>query len=336
MSETYKLSPKENLMRMFDRELPEYLPQYDFWGWNCGLPMQTGKKSAAGYPIDEFGVEMATTEASMGGFMPAPGRIFLEDITKWRDVVKAPDISDWDWEKLAKDALKDKDTVNNPIVLHNGGYFMTLMNMMGMANGLCAMLEEPEEVYALFEYLNEYYIEKEKGLLKYFHGDIYQLADDTAAHNCPFISVQTYQELVKPFAKREAELALDAGLKIGMHDCGKAESFIPDWLDIGVQLWEPAQTTNDLAAIKQRFGRDIILTGGWDNQGYVCYEDTPDDVLRDAVVDYIDRMAPNGGFCFLAYPMGNPGEEVYERKRKLIQDIYEDYGKPWYKNHGYA
>ena len=135
----YKLSEKENLMRMFDGEIPEYLPKYDFFGWGAGLPMQTGKVSDAGYPIDEFGVEMATTEASMGGFMPAPGRIFLKDIRQWRDVVKAPDVSEWDFEKIAKEALKDKDTVNKPVILHNGGYFMTLMNFMGFAEGLCAM-----------------------------------------------------------------------------------------------------------------------------------------------------------------------------------------------------
>ena len=113
----YKLTPKQNLMRMFDGELPEYLPMYDFWGWGCGLPMQTGKKSADGYPIDEFGIEYTTTSASMGGMMPVPGRVLLEDITKWRDVIKTPDISDWDWEKLAKDALKDKDWEHNPVVL---------------------------------------------------------------------------------------------------------------------------------------------------------------------------------------------------------------------------
>ena len=332
----YKLTPKENLMRMFDRELPEYLPRYDFWGWGCGLPMQTGKKSADGYPIDEFGIEYTTTEASMGGMMPVPGRILLDDITKWRDVIKTPDISDWDWEKLAKEALKDKDTEHNPVILHNGGYFMTLMNMMGMANGLCALLEEPDEVYELFDYLNAYYIEREKGLLKYFHGDIYELADDTAANDCPFISLETYQTLIKPFAKREADLALDAGLKIGMHDCGKAESFIPDWIDIGVQIWEPAQTMNDLMAVKEKFGRDIIIAGGWDNQGYISYEDTPDDLVRDAVIDYVDRFAPNGAFCFMARTMGTPGNENYERKNKMISEIYENFAKPWYKNHGLA
>ena len=44
----YKLTPKENLMRMFDGEMPEYLLKYDFWGWGCGLPRQTGRVSADG------------------------------------------------------------------------------------------------------------------------------------------------------------------------------------------------------------------------------------------------------------------------------------------------
>ena len=32
----YKLTPKQNLMRMFDGEIPEYLLKYDFWGWGSG------------------------------------------------------------------------------------------------------------------------------------------------------------------------------------------------------------------------------------------------------------------------------------------------------------
>ena len=58
--------------------------------------------------------------------------------------------------------------------------------------------------------------------------------------------------------------------------------------------------------------------------------------MRDAVIDYVDRFAPNGAFCFMAHTMGNPGEENFDRKEKMIMEIYENYAKPWYKNHGLA
>ena len=331
----YKLTEKENLMRMINGEIPEYLPRYDFFGWGAGLPMHD-KMGPNGYKVDEFGVEYTTTDASMGGMMPVPGRIFLDDITKWHDKVKAPDLSGTDWEAVAKKAMEGKDPVNKPVILHNSGYFMTLMNMMGFMDGLCAMLEEPEEVYALFDYLSGYYLEREKAMLKYFPADAYELADDTAAMDCPFIDVETYQTLVKPFAKREADLALDAGLKIAMHDCGKCESFIDDWLDIGVCLWEPAQVQNDLVGIKKKYQGKLSIAGGWDNQGRISWRETPDDELRDALVNYIDTFAPNGGFAYMATVVGTGGEEAFDRKMKIVQEVYEDYGKDWYKNHGLA
>ena len=51
--------------------------------------------------------------------------------------------------------------------------------------------------------------------------------------------------------------------------------------------------------------------------------------------DYIDRMAPNGAFCFLGMVVGSPGEEVFDRKMKLMNRVYEEYGRDWYKNNGY-
>ena len=206
----YKLTEKENLLRLLETGYPEYLPEYDFYGWGAGTTMFREQKSPDGYIVDEFGVEMTTSEASMGGYMPVPGRIFLKDIRKWRDVVKLPDISHVDWERQAEKDMKGKDWVTKPVIVHNLGYFMLLMNMMGFVDGLCAMEEEPEEVYALFDYVSGYFLEKEKALLKYYHGDIYELADDTAAMQFPFISTETYRKLVKPFAKREADLALNA------------------------------------------------------------------------------------------------------------------------------
>jgi hypothetical protein len=160
---------------------------------------------AEGNKKNEIGVQMATTRRH-GRAYAAPGKEILKDIRKWRDVIKTPDISNVDWEAMAKKDLEKKDTANDPVVIFAGGYFMTLMDFMSFTEGLCAMHEEPEEVYALFEYLSEYYLEKQRALTKYYHPDVYCLADDTAAARFPFISEKMYRELVMPFHKKHAEM----------------------------------------------------------------------------------------------------------------------------------
>ena len=37
----YKLTEKENLLRVLNGEMPEYLPNYDFFGWGAGTSIYT-------------------------------------------------------------------------------------------------------------------------------------------------------------------------------------------------------------------------------------------------------------------------------------------------------
>jgi phosphoribosylaminoimidazole carboxylase (NCAIR synthetase) len=56
--------------------------------------------------IDIWGVEFTPTDSTGGMALPVPGNFILKDITKWRDVVKAPDVSNVDWEMVAKKAVE--------------------------------------------------------------------------------------------------------------------------------------------------------------------------------------------------------------------------------------
>ena len=49
---------------------------------------------------------------------------------------------------------------------------------------------------------------------------------------------------------------------------------------------------------------------------------------------YVDTFAPDGGFAYNASVVGAPGEEIYDRKMKLIDDFYKEYGRDWYRNNG--
>ena len=107
--------------------------------------------------FDVWGVEYVATKETGYMSLPKPGRFILDDICRWRDIIKAPDISHIDWETMAKKDLAQVDRTQTSVTATiHVGYFQQLMNLMGFTEGLCAMLEEPEEVMALFEYMNQF------------------------------------------------------------------------------------------------------------------------------------------------------------------------------------
>jgi hypothetical protein len=331
----YKLTEKENYLRMLRGEFPEFLPRFDMFNWGGMTSLDFGTILPNGNRLSPFGVECVPVPDADGAAIPIPGRFILDDIRRWRDVIKAPDLSDIDWEDFAAKEQQNKDRKNNPYMMIAGDFFISLMNFMGFTEGLCAMIEEPEEVYALFDYLCDYYIEKFKNYIVYFKPDGMTLSDDTATSLNPFISVDMHRRLLKPFQKRLADLALDNDLPIAMHNCGRCEDFIEDWLDIGVSCWNPAQVMNDLLGIKAKYGRRLCMAGCWDSSGPASWLSTPDEVLEDALIEYVDTFAPGGGFLYTGTIMGPVGDPVAKRKKELVLRVYNDYARDWYKRNGY-
>jgi uroporphyrinogen-III decarboxylase len=260
----------------------------------------------------------------------------MEDVRKWRDIVKLPDMSNIDWDELAKKDLEAMTLNPNEVAMTyggvgGGGFFMPLMDLMGFTNGLIAMYEEPEAVKEMFDYMADWYCYNIKNTIDRYPVDIFTVGDDTAAAQQPFISPAVYRDLVKPYLYRITQFARDRGLPVMMHDCGRCEDFIDDWRDCGVNSWNPAQLTNDLDGIKKKYGNSLVLIGCWDSQGDAGYMYTPEDVVRQAVRDTIDRFAPGGGFMFLGSVYGPDDDPAVDLKKKWITEEYEAYREHPYK-----
>ena len=134
-----------------------------------------------------------------------------------------------------------------------------------------------------------------------------------------------------PFHKLHCDLALENGLLLERHDCGKSEAFVPDWVEMGIRAWNPAQTTNDLKAIKQKYVGKLAICGGWDN---LKYDASEEDELREALIEYVDTFAPGGGFTYMAMGGGPKDDPKAERRREIIKDVYWNYAHDYYKTHG--
>jgi uroporphyrinogen-III decarboxylase len=210
-------------------------------------------------------------------------------------------------------------------------YFVNLANFMGMTEALCAYLEEPEAVHELFSYMADYANTIVKNGLKYFKPDLFLAGDDTATATNPFISRQTWQEMIMPYHARQTRLARDAGVAVTMHCCGRCEDFIDDWISIGVGSWNSAQVMNDLTGIKKKYGNKLVLIGCWDSSGPASWNGAGEELVRQAVRDCIDRYAPGGGFMFWADSYGPPDDSDFQNRKRWITEEYEAYREHPYK-----
>lgn len=338
------LTEKENYLRVLTGQIPEWIPEYTFgkMPWSDEDPANVmvepsilcGHRDNNGGP-DHWGVEYITSKESAGALMPKTWDFLLTDITKWRDVIKAPSLEGIDWEDMAKKSVAKTRVNRDKSVLAlnlHVGYFQNLMAFMGFEEGLMALYEEPEEVKALMEYMCDFYCTVCERIIDYIKPDVITLMDDTASWNAPFISHEMYREFFLPYYDRQAKFGRDRGLPITFHNCGKCESFVDDMVSIGVKAWDPAQTCNDLPAIKAKYGNKLAIMGGWDSRGRLLDDDVSDDEIRQSVIDTVNMLAPGGGFVWCGGFMGiDPNDPIITHKNKVLKDTFTELSKTFYK-----
>lgn len=336
-----KLTPKENYMRMARGEMPESIPVYGYAKMGDKdpdtvllAPSCLGTYRGPQGGVDPFGVRYVANEETGFASMPDTSFHILDDITRWRDVIKRPDFSDVDWETMAKkdiEALgidREKTAIMGCSLCE---FFQPLMGMMGFVEGLCAIAEEPEEVAELFDMMCDVAVELTKNMLYYYKPDIWNFGDDSATKLNPFISPKQFRELLVPRYKRVTDIVRENNIPIDYHNCGRCEDFLDDMVNVcGISVWNPAQTTNDLLAVKKKFGRKLAVVGGYDFEMPVTYPDVDEEYVRNSVREAIDKYAPGGGYGFCGGVPGRIDDPVVAKINMWIADEVETYGKDYY------
>ncbi|MCL1848397.1 MAG: hypothetical protein FWF83_01820 [Clostridiales bacterium] len=311
---------------MINGQIPEYVPYYEAGKWSCGVSALRPAPSPDGSYVNHFGVEYVGVEVVGGASLPKPGVFILEDIRKWRDVIKRPAIVDQiDWAATAKKDLENRD----PELLRIGsgclvgGYFQPLVSYMGFENALIACLEEPDEVKALLDFLLQINLELIPKYLHYYKPDIFSFGDDIAHERSTFISEDVFQDIFEPVWRATVAPAKEAGLPAHHHNCGKFEAFVPYIVDMGFNAWEPAQSANDVMGIKQKYaGKFAVETGVFTREIQALPEAT-EESIRAEVRRFMDLYAPGGGYAFIGSVSGPPGDELTAQRNKWLRDEYE-------------
>jgi uroporphyrinogen-III decarboxylase len=331
------LSKKENFMRIVNGEMPESIPVYSL-GWSRNGPsiFRQGR-NPDGTGFDYFGVEWYMGEGIVPAALPKPGVFILDDITKWRDVIKVPDFANsFDWSIMGKQARDNWD----PELPFGGstapsvGFFEGIMSFMGFDEGLIALYEEPEEVKALLDYLCTWSCDLAKLYIEHYKPDFGYLGDDIAHERNPFVSVEMFQELFAPYWKRYYDVFLEAGIPVGNHNCGFFEPLLPDLVGMGCTFWDPVQSTNDIPRIKEQFGRQIAMCTAFEMRFFS--DDVTEEQVRTEYREYLNRNAPGGAFALLEYVPPNPNvpslySQVELQRRAWVNEEFEALRYTFYK-----
>jgi len=161
------------------------------------------------------------------------------------------------------------------------------------------MVERPEWVHALCRRFTEFYIEDYTRAAEVTRGriDICLVISDLGSQTGPLISLAMFREFVAPYLGAMVRHIHQLGARAMFHSCGAITPFIPDLIQIGVDVLDPIQPTDESMspeALQEQFGGELCFHGGIDMQDLLP-KGSPEQVRAEAR-RYCATLGEQGGY----------------------------------------
>lgn len=284
---------KENMLRVIRRENPAWVPD----GMEGVLTLRSPiveRPKKEGY--DSFGVHWSYLNEMEGGSFPTPGGHTIHDLARWREQITIPDVDSFDWSEVER-KVKEIDREQYLVqAFNNMGLFERSYLLLGLEEALVSYLTEPDFMKELVNEIADFKIKIIERFYEAAKPDIFRYGDDWGMQTKEFLPYDVWAEVLKPATKRIYESAKAHGMLVNQHSCGKIESLVGDMVEMGADIWNPCQPSNDLAALKRRYGEKLCFCGGIDSQFVLDRTGVTGDEVRAEVRRRIDEMAAGGGY----------------------------------------
>ena len=233
------------------------------------------------------------------GRMPDERYPAITKISQWRETVKFPVLSEYDWEGLRAGFLARQDPEKvNIAMLNTHGIFLIPVNMLGWVECLCAIHEEREELESFIAALTDFLVELAGYIGEYIHPDIVFTGDDFAASTGPFVSKEVWDELYKPYLTRIMDAIHAHGALAEFHCCGNCGYLIQEFLNVGADICQLPAPDADLKRDKERLGSRLVMTGGWDRQGPGAMPGASEEEVRRSFHTAVEEYGADGALIF--------------------------------------
>lgn len=172
--------------------------------------------------------------------------------------------------------------------------------MQGMETFLINMATERDFARALLERIAEYCKQLMGPFLDQLgdNVDIIKIGDDLGTQESLMISPRMYRQILKPVhADFIGFIKERTNAKILFHSDGDVAPLVEDFIEIGVDILNPIQTSagkmSDLHALKKHFGNNIVFCGGIDSHHILPHGSVAE--VREEVKRVIQALGPGGG-----------------------------------------
>jgi uroporphyrinogen decarboxylase len=169
----------------------------------------------------------------------------------------------------------------------------------GWDNMFLDMVERPDWVRFLCRKFTDFYLEDYTRAAETTGGriDLYLLISDLGSQHRPLISLAMFRQFVAPYLKEMCDCIHSLGGRAMFHSCGMVRPFIPDLIELGVDVLDPIQPTGpemQPEGLKRDFGDRLSFHGGIDMQNLLPHA-TPAQVEAEAR-RYCEVAGAGGGY----------------------------------------
>lgn len=207
-------------------------------------------------------------------------------------------------EELRKRAAHLRESTDKAIVMSGGVKFLELgFFLRRMDNMLMDLLADHRNLGRLLDKLMELHL---AGLEMKISAvgdlvDVIRFGDDLGMTSGPFMDLDVFRKLFKPRYRELCQyVKKHSDMKIFLHSCGSIRQFIPDLIEVGIDILNPVQTNcngMDARSLKQEFGSEITFWGGGIDTSSILPSGSTEEVRAD-VLERCEILSKGGGFVF--------------------------------------
>ena len=275
------LTVKENLRETLkkDGKPDRFVNQFEYLATVFTPQQMVNPRPQYGGPeiVDTWGVTKAWPKGTPGAFpVHTPDKILIQDIEHWKDYVKRAPASGFPDEMwgatLGMAAAADKENqfiapFVAPGIFEQCHYFCEIQNTM------IYFYEYPDEMHDLIKFLTDWELEVAEDICSHLHPDAIFHHDDWGSQQSTFISPAMFEDFYMDSYKQIYSYYHDHGVELVIHHSDSyAATLVPDMIEMGIDIWQGAMSTNNLPELIEKYKGQIAIMSGIDS----AWVDNPD------------------------------------------------------------